>query len=378
MLQLISDPGLKFHLFELRGTLKYSLTRNDKPPREYELSQADFEDHDMEEDGDNEPPLSNGRDASAVGFGLRLIKNDGLLRMEFEGLDGGAASWAFSGLEELRSGPMYAMAGVQTEGMAMKDTAMQTWTMAVKEMGVQTMAMLTKDSAMQTEAKSDNTTSPVATSQITLIGHDTGTDTNVEKEKAPVAGNKRKRTADPEPFDEDTRSTIDSPSLPQHLYIHCTRTKPVSKVKCGALHIDLKEGSVWFEGASGKEHSWYREQTQVDLRDPTLDVYYGLHSLRNDKLDMELIIVRATARGRESTIFEALCERKNHRIWGVQENDVENEIEFEDPEIIVDAITDCIDRASGRNPLSTLSAYDGADEDSDEDVDEDVDGMSDS
>jgi hypothetical protein len=93
MHELISYLGLRFYLFELQGNLKYTHTRNIKAPKVYETCESDIEDGNDSDTSSTEkaPKLKSGIDASAVGIQLRLIKNDGLFKIEFEGRNGASA-----------------------------------------------------------------------------------------------------------------------------------------------------------------------------------------------------------------------------------------------------------------------------------------------
>jgi hypothetical protein len=117
MRKLISLLGLRFYLFELRGSLTYTHTRNGKGPKVYEICESDIEDE-VESDSSSTEGTTKPRpgvDASAVGVQLRLVKNDGLLTIEFEGKDGSAAQWTFDGNELLGGGSMVAAAATQTD-----------------------------------------------------------------------------------------------------------------------------------------------------------------------------------------------------------------------------------------------------------------------
>jgi hypothetical protein len=111
MHELISHVGLRFTLSELHGSLTYTLTRPGKTPKVYDLCDSDLDDGSNSESSDPEEvnKTKPGLDASAVGIQLRLIKNDGVLKIEFEGKDGAMANWAFAGLA------LVAAAGTQTE-----------------------------------------------------------------------------------------------------------------------------------------------------------------------------------------------------------------------------------------------------------------------
>jgi hypothetical protein len=118
MPQLIAFPGLDFYVVELQGTLTYTHTGNGKKARTYptfdgaDLDKGSSSDTSSDE---GEKKLKPGFDASAVGVKLRLIKNDGVLKMEYKGDDGGAAVWMFHGLPLIYGPKLAASAATQTE-----------------------------------------------------------------------------------------------------------------------------------------------------------------------------------------------------------------------------------------------------------------------
>jgi hypothetical protein len=67
--------------------------RAGKPEKQYVLSEADFENANEPNDSESQSVPSDrpGPELSAVGIRLRLLKNDGLLQMDFEGTDGNSA-----------------------------------------------------------------------------------------------------------------------------------------------------------------------------------------------------------------------------------------------------------------------------------------------
>jgi hypothetical protein len=135
MRELILHPGLRFYIFKLSGVLKYTLTITHKPPRHFELSDADFEDVLLQvKEGTSAVPI--GPDTSAVDIALKLVKNDGTINMKFEGRDGSMAEWKFDGLTEVRErAAMYATASMQTMSAVTADIGVQTrsWTSINKQ-----------------------------------------------------------------------------------------------------------------------------------------------------------------------------------------------------------------------------------------------------
>ena len=169
MHHLISLIGLKFYLFELQGTLTYEYTKNAKPPVQYHISDQDLEDLSDSDDGDTEGAqlLRSGVNASAVGIELRLIKNDGLLRMKFEGRDGTTAEWVFEGLQVMGKGGIVASVGTQTyidpdkcmtcghkkvTPAKMQDRGSQMETATTMEFGTQTDVVYTAEITFTAEA----------------------------------------------------------------------------------------------------------------------------------------------------------------------------------------------------------------------------------
>jgi hypothetical protein len=148
--------GLRFYLLELRGSLKYTLTRPDKTPKVYEICDSDLDDGSSSENSNTEEPkkLKSGLDVSAVGIQLRLIKNDGVLKIEFEGRDGAAADWTFHGLALIEGGRMVAAAATQTDVEARmvesRHEESQTDIVATQSIGCQTSAVRTSSTGVQT------------------------------------------------------------------------------------------------------------------------------------------------------------------------------------------------------------------------------------
>jgi hypothetical protein len=131
----VFHPGLHFYVNRLSGTLRYTLSRAGRAPKQFELSEADFEDTDLEIKSEGAESLQ-GTEASAVGLQIKLIKNDGVLNMEFEGRNGGSAQWRFVGTEE--QGGMMSMIGTQTETPTMVENGVQTSKAEMTEAKVQT------------------------------------------------------------------------------------------------------------------------------------------------------------------------------------------------------------------------------------------------
>jgi hypothetical protein len=383
MHELISHLGLRFYLFESSGTLKYTLTRKGKPPKEYEINESDL-------DGSNsdasiagaEQSLCAGLDASAVGVQLRLIRNDGVLKVEFEGTGGSSANWKFDGLSLTEGGWMVGSAATQTEGglaecptcgvdmmeiVEVKDEETQTDAMIMHTTETQTklsspavsetqnaymeehlqqelarqrgyqfvprrdhldekypnaadilgdkseewaVVTILKSCAEQgrtvsdhqmfnirdvieevpaasmlplvllehlwykTEAQFHAASAPFVSSNpdATLETGDASDRTQSTKSLSETTAQALKRKASsvsttPKPHAKRTKTTHDSNPWPGHLYVDCYRVIPLFKGDVGRLHIDLHEGTVWFEGWYGKDHMRVWERKQFDLRD---------------------------------------------------------------------------------------------------------------
>lgn len=89
---IVKFAGLVVNIHELQqGILMLTHQRPEKKPREYILDQEDFE-----ELADIDTPEAVSRsatwlNASAVGLQLNLVKNEGVLKVNFEGKTGGSA-----------------------------------------------------------------------------------------------------------------------------------------------------------------------------------------------------------------------------------------------------------------------------------------------
>jgi hypothetical protein len=116
MHELISHLGLRFYLFGLGGSLKYTLTRRGHAPKIYEICEADIEDGRSSDTSSTEEPkkMKAGIEASAVGIQLRLIKNDGVLKIDFEGKNSSTAQWTFQGMQLSDGERLVATATTQT------------------------------------------------------------------------------------------------------------------------------------------------------------------------------------------------------------------------------------------------------------------------
>jgi hypothetical protein len=257
MYELIFNPGVQFELFKLRGLLTYNFTRAGKPEKQYVLSEADFEDTNESNDSDPQSVLSGrpGPELSAVGIRLRLLKNDGLLRMEFEGTDGSSAKWMFEGLN------------IETSHQATEDNSTQTITALDAQSSSEMESAQTTNVAGSPEMTSTATQSDIAiepsTSNSAYIN--TITDENTGR-----PSKKRKASPDPqaELLHKCAKSKHDSAPWPRYIYMDCWREKPISKTDLGKLIIDIKKATVTYEDKHGKDYAQITELKQVDLRAP--------------------------------------------------------------------------------------------------------------
>ena len=228
--------------------------------------------------------------ASAVGLRICLIKNDGMLEVTFEGSDGATAQWKFCGLEVENGSPMTASASTQTDtdpkrcllcgvkpaiSLGENNEARRTRKQEDREFDARAYEKLFKISWSRTEAKVDvlpDRPTPSSTRMGQVDKQLSLSNTSNSEEHSTGSGAKRKVQASPDvspPLHKRAKSTHDSPSWPPHLYVTCSRGLPSFKGQIGTLHIDVQEGSMWFEGWYGKEHMRKFERKQVDLRNPT-------------------------------------------------------------------------------------------------------------
>ncbi|KAH3920759.1 hypothetical protein HBH56_009440 [Parastagonospora nodorum] len=114
MHEIKPHPGITYYVRELNGTLTYTFKLGDKPTRTFELDGADFEASTSEPADDVDFNMA-GTAVSAVGLDIKLVKNDGIIEMQYQGEGGNTAEWAFDGLQETsRQSGMYASATTQT------------------------------------------------------------------------------------------------------------------------------------------------------------------------------------------------------------------------------------------------------------------------
>lgn len=164
----VSHPGVTFYVFHLEGTLRYTIARQGKPAREYELCGQDFDDNDAVIQDSFAVKVGLGIDASAVGIQLCVTKNDAVLSMAFEGKDGSGAEWIFEGMDEVTKGPRVASAATQTvvdasncsicgadklKRVAMSDGEAQTEAQSMQDGDTQTEKQDARNATTQTNRK---------------------------------------------------------------------------------------------------------------------------------------------------------------------------------------------------------------------------------
>ena len=248
---LVKFVGFALYVHDLQsGTLTLTHQRPNRKPAEYVLNEEDFEDSAGELDDETVATLEPGIEASAVGLSLRLIKNDGVLKATFESEHHGVADWTFHGLRGSNAGRMTACAFTQTA----PETSAGCMCTGIlpPELSNSTIQIVS------TNPIPERIIQPPA-SGLSIIS---------TTETRPL---KRKATEDmdqPKPH-KRAKSSHDSVPWPNHLYMTCLRTKPIHKSDIGTLHIDLIEGTVWFEGWYGKPNARTYEKKQIDLCDPS-------------------------------------------------------------------------------------------------------------
>ncbi|KAF1913645.1 hypothetical protein BDU57DRAFT_502319 [Ampelomyces quisqualis] len=349
----ISIPGLGLYLFELQGSLKCTLTRNGRPTKVYEFDESDLDDE-SHSTSDSEIPrdqLKAGIDASGVGVQLRLFKNDGVLRIEFEGKTGSTAVWTFEGLELPNGGSLVAAATTQTKFDPKECVICGATKTKILEM---------KHEETQTAAPSVKSTDKQTTMEITSTSTGVETNCSLMKRKGSVTtspGLKRKTSSPPEAsplLHKRAKSKHDSPPWPRHLYTTCFRSYPIFRGDVGTLHIDVQEATVWFEGWFGKPHARIFERKQFDLRDPCSKFAFE-QSLREDGIRIDnathmLKISCLTAKLKHKRILIADLAAPGWKTWGSNEPDGAK-IPFANPRVIIEALVYCVDVSSGRDAV---------------------------
>ncbi|CAN9314469.1 unnamed protein product [Alternaria alternata] len=255
---LVKFAGLTLYIHELQSsTLVLTHERPNKDPRVHKVYEEDFEDTADELEAEALEKLEPGVEASVEGLSLRLIKNDGVLNIVYEGKDGEIVDWKFQGLTGM-------MASVSTQTVSETQPKLSTST-------IHAMAIDPAPQRMTWPLRSKlSSISSIETRPIKTLTKD---EEEVPARAAVGAGEnehehkKTKHTLRSPPH-ELARTTHESRPWPNHLFMACYRLRPISESDIGILHIDLVEGTVWYEAWHGRAH--VSQQTymrkQVDLR----------------------------------------------------------------------------------------------------------------
>ncbi|KAI4712946.1 hypothetical protein J4E89_001924 [Alternaria sp. Ai002NY15] len=248
---LVKLAGFALYVHNLQsGRLTLLHERPNREPTVYTLNEEDFEENADELDDEIVATMEPGIEASAVGLSLRLMKNDGVLKATFESEHHGVADWIFHGLRGSNGGRMNACAFTQTASET--SAGCKCTEIVPPELSNSTIQ------TVSTHPIPDRIAQPLP-SGLSMIS---------TTETRPL---KRKATEDmdqPIPH-KRAKSTPKSPPWPNHLYMTCFRTHPISKSDIGTLHIDLIVGSVWFEGWYGKANARTYEKKQIYICNPS-------------------------------------------------------------------------------------------------------------
>ncbi|KAF2632881.1 hypothetical protein BU25DRAFT_85121 [Macroventuria anomochaeta] len=382
MHQLISHFGLKFYLFDLQGVLTYELTKDGRSAKTYEISETDVKFASSSEDSiiDNLQPAKAGLDISAVGIQLHLLRNDGLLRMWFEGREGCTADWTFDGLKATTNGRMTASAGAQTcvdldkcilcgiketKRSDMRNCASQTEVVTVQSVS------FSADAAQQTTKESrwlDNlspraTPAPRTSMKAALATMRNGT-SQKESTKEVAIRSKRRALSPPHsdvPLHKRAKSRHDSKPWPRVIYMDCYRTYPNSH-GAGLLVIDIEKATVTYEDHYKTKVANHTEQRQIHLDDEHIVTKYvwkkPSHHWRGDvrQATHTLKISRLIRSGGLSPLMKLDVGSPEWKIWYHNAHVPGSKHYINDPEIVVDAIIHCIDRTSGRQAVHNPEA----------------------
>ncbi|KAB2107230.1 hypothetical protein AG0111_0g4643 [Alternaria gaisen] len=305
---LVKFAGLALYIHELQSsTLVLTHARPNKDPRVHKVYGEDFEDAADELEAEALGKLEPGIEASVEGLSLRLIKNDGVLNIAYEGKDGEIVEWKFQGLTSM-------MASAST----------QTVSEAQSKLSTSTIHTVTTDPTPQRMIwPSHSELSGISTIETRPTETRIKDEEEVPARAAARAGEnelKRKATQDMERAfpHKRAKSSHDSPSWPNHLYMTCLRTQPISKSGIGTLHIDLVEGTAWYEGWHGKENTRVFERKQIDLRCHSTTVCYYIHDANKwrDETTHYLIMGRFNTKNEWTVVFKADCSAPGWQTWG--------------------------------------------------------------
>ena len=262
---LVKLAGFALYVHNLQsGKLRLLHERPNREPTIYALNEEDFEENADELDDETVAALEPGVKASTIGLSLRLIKNDGVLKVTFEEEYGGV-DWTFQGLRSTNIGCAFTqtISEVAVRPELSNSTIQTVSTDPIRERIAQPPASgLSIMSTTETRPVKP-TIKPAITTKPPNVKMNSGSPT-VDKENS-LKRKAAEEVEQPKP-PKLAKSKHNSPLWPGHIYMECARTQPISK-SVGFLHIDLIEGKVWFEGWHGKPDARVFEKRQVDLCD---------------------------------------------------------------------------------------------------------------
>ncbi|KAF2659340.1 hypothetical protein K491DRAFT_675791 [Lophiostoma macrostomum CBS 122681] len=330
MHELQSYPGLQFYIVKIDGTLKYSILRNGKAAKNYEISETDFKEDEnshIKKEQEADELVITGTEASAVGLRILLIKNEGRLTMEFEGKSGGHASWTFERLREVKGGSVYANAGIQTNATPAKESGTQTT--PTKQCSVSLQTDITGQRILEMMSRFKN---------------------SKDKEVLPdvvKTGDKRKHPAEPYVPNKLARSDMKGDPWPKRMAIQCRPVKPSVSVPNDKSYItvNISWRQIWVRSIHGEPHCQTTTYKRIDLRNPQLGVYFFPLCEFRRPYDHSLEIFTSTKEG--GKIVEAQMHfKKMPKVWTWTGDDYElSDFDIHD---FVKAIVYCIDETSGR------------------------------
>jgi hypothetical protein len=276
---LVRFAGLALYIHRLQlYTLILTHERPDKDPRVHKVFGEDFDETADELDAEAFGRLEPGLEARTEGLNLRLIKNDGVLKIAYEDNHGGVVDWTFQGLTRM-------MASTSTQTMS------EVLQPKIAERMIQpSQSELSIISTIESHPMPARVTQPLRSELSTIsaiesypietpIGNPIEVPTKhqeevltqaevVDKDKNKDLKRKKNKYAPLLLTHELARSTHNSRPWPNHLFMACYLNYPKSQSEVGVLHIDLTDGTVWFEAWHGRAH--VSQQTyvrkQVDLR----------------------------------------------------------------------------------------------------------------
>ncbi|CAI9630799.1 unnamed protein product [Alternaria burnsii] len=291
----------------------------------YELNAEDFADCADEVDDSTVTCMDPALETSAVGLSLCLVQNDGILKVTLEGGHGGSVDWVFQGLKDLNKGSTMACAITQT------DLEVPLCNECVGFVPPKLSVSTVQTSSINPSA--DHIVQPPLSGLSTISTTETYPTEPVSRYKHSVAELriesptseketelKRKATSDVERvlLHKRAKSLHNSQPWPNHLYMTCIRTQPISKSDIGTLHIDLVKGTAWFESWHEKENTRVFEKKQIDMHCPSTSIHYLPYGTTKgtDGSTHYLNIGRLNTRDEWTAVFKADCSAPGWQIWG--------------------------------------------------------------